>query len=176
MAHFLDYPHPARGDYNSDKAATQSADQAIDRVRKDEIGETCIVLGGGLVGCEMAVCLAREGKNVHIVEMRSQLCPDANVRYRPLLMAELAKYNVEIHTDCKGESVNEHGVVCSTPSGEQVSIVGDSILCGLGLKPNTAVVEELRGSAPKFFSIGNCVKPDTITHTVYQGYHAALDI
>ena len=39
-----------------------------------------------------------------------------------------------------------------------------------------AVVEELRGAAPKFFSIGNCVKPDTITHTVYQGYHAALDI
>ena len=38
------------------------------------------------------------------------------------------------------------------------------------------VVEELRGSAPQFASIGNCVKPDTITFAVYQGYHAALDI
>ncbi len=42
--------------------------------------------------------------------------------------------------------------------------------------PKTDVVEELRGSAPFFRAIGNCVKPDTNTHTVYQGYHAALDI
>ncbi len=145
-------------------------------LNKDKIGETCIVLGGGLVGCEMAVCLARDGKNVHIVEMRSELCPDANVRYRPLLMAEMAKYHVEIHTDCTCRSVDGNAVTCETPTGEKVKIEGDSILCGLGLVPNTAVVEELRGAAPKFFSIGNCVKPDTITHTVYQGYHAALDI
>ncbi len=145
-------------------------------LRKEELGDTVIVLGGGLVGCEMAVCLARDGKNVHIVEMRSELCPDANVRYRPLLMNEMAKYKVEIHTDCKCEKVDGNTVICSTPEGEQVAIEGDNILCGLGLVPNTAVVEELRGSAPQFFSIGNCVKPDTITHTVYQGYHAALDI
>ena len=145
-------------------------------LRKDELGDTVIVLGGGLVGCEMAVCLARDGKNVHIVEMRSELCPDANVRYRPLLMAEMNKYNVEIHTDCKCEKVDGNTVICSTPEGAQVAIRGDNILCGLGLMPNTAVVEELRGSAPYFRSIGNCVKPDTITHTVYQGYHAALDI
>ena len=145
-------------------------------LNKDKIGDTCIVLGGGLVGCEMAVCLAREGKKVHIVEMRSQLCPDANVRYRPLLMAEMDKYNVEIHTDCTCKSVDGNVVTCATPDGGEVSITGDSILCGLGLVPNTAVVEELRGSAPQFFSIGNCVKPDTITPTVYQGDHAALDI
>ncbi|MBR0312082.1 MAG: FAD-dependent oxidoreductase, partial [Oscillospiraceae bacterium] len=145
-------------------------------LRKDEIGGTAIVLGGGLVGCELAVCLAREGKKVHLVEMRDQLCPDANVRYRPLLMAELEKNKVEVHTSCKCESAGKDGVVCSTADGAKVSIPGDSILCGLGLKPNTAVVEELRGSAPKFFAIGNCVKPDTITHAVYQGYHAALDI
>ena len=145
-------------------------------LRRDDVGDTCIVLGGGLVGCEMAVCLARDGKNVHIVEMRSELCPDANVRYRPLLMAEMAKFNVTIHTDCKCESIHEGTVTCSTPDGSTVTVEGDSILCGLGLVPKTAVVEELRGSAPQFFAIGNCVKPDTITHTVYQGYHAALDI
>ena len=145
-------------------------------LRKDELGDTVIVLGGGLVGCEMAVCLAQDGKNVHIVEMRSELCPDANVRYRPLLMNEMNKYKVEIHTDCKCEKVDGNTVLCSAPDGSTIAIEGDNILCGLGLKPNTNLVEELRGSAPQFFSIGNCVKPDTITHTVYQGYHAALDI
>ena len=143
---------------------------------KDRIGDTCIVLGGGLVGCEMAVCLARDGKKVHLVEMRSELCPDANVRYRPLLLEELAKYSVNIHTGCTCKSVEGHTVVCETPDGERAEITGDSILCGLGLVPKTDVAEELRGSAPFFRAIGSCVKPDTITHAVYQGYHAALDI
>ena len=145
-------------------------------LRRDEIGKTAVVLGGGLVGCELAVCLAREGKEVHVVEMRDALCPDANIRYRPLLMSELKKSGVKIHLNCKCEKVDSEGVSCSTPEGEQVRIQGDTILCGLGLRPHTAVVEELRGSAPQFAAIGNCVKPDTITHAIYQGYHAALDI
>ena len=144
-------------------------------LRKDEIGETAIVLGGGLVGCELAVCLADEGKKVHVVEMRNQLCPDANVRYRPMLMKKMDECGIQIHTGCKCEEVNESGVICSA-DGQKIEIAGDTVLCGLGLKPNTSVVDELRDIAPQFASIGNCVKPDTITFAVYQGYHAALDI
>ena len=144
-------------------------------LRKDEIGETAIVLGGGLVGCELAVCLADEGKKVHVVEMRDQLCPDANVRYRPMLMKKMDECGIQIHTGCKCEEVNESGVICSA-DGQKIEIAGDTVLCGLGLKPNTSVVDELRDIAPQFASIGNCVKPDTITFAVYQGYHAALDI
>ena len=143
---------------------------------RDRIGRTCVVLGGGLVGCEMAVCLARDGKEVHIVEMRDELCPDANVRYRPLLLAEMAKYRVEVHTGCTCRSVDGGTVVCTIADGRRVEIAGDSILCSLGLSAKTDVVEELRGSAPFFAAIGGCVRPDTITHAVYQGYHAALDL
>ena len=145
-------------------------------LHKDDIGDTVIVLGGGLVGCELAVCLGRDGKKVHLVEMRDTLCPDANVRYRPLLMNELAKLDVEIHTNSTCKKVDENGVTCELPDGSEKVLQGDSILCGLGLKPNTAVVDELRDCAPQFYAIGNCVKPDTITYAVYQGYHAALDI
>lgn len=145
-------------------------------LRKDEVGDKVVVLGGGLVGCELATVLGDLGKEVHIVEMRDALCPDANVRYRPLLMNKLASQNVIIHTSSPCKAVTDAGVVCGTPDGEDITIEADSILCALGLKPNTAVVEELRGSAKQFASIGNCVKPDTITHAVYQGYHAALDI
>ena len=139
------------------------------------VAEDYHVLGGGLVGCELAVCLADEGKKVHVVEMRDQLCPDANVRYRPMLMKKMDECGIQIHTGCKCEEVNESGVICSA-DGQKIEIAGDTVLCGLGLKPNTSVVDELRDIAPQFASIGNCVKPDTITFAVYQGYHAALDI
>ncbi|MDD7408436.1 MAG: FAD-dependent oxidoreductase [Anaerovoracaceae bacterium] len=145
-------------------------------LKKDQVGDKVVVLGGGLVGAELAACLGDEGKEVHIVEMRDELCPDANVRYRPLLMKKLEEVGVQIHAGCTCKKVEGGNVTCEDKAGNTIEIVGDSVLCALGLKPNTDVVEELRGLTPQFASIGNCVKPDTITHAVYQGYHAALDI
>lgn len=146
-------------------------------LRKNAVGDSVIVLGGGLVGCELAVCLARDGKQVHVVEMRDELCPDANIRYRPLLMNEMAKLEIKVHTSCKCESVDANGVTCEVVTdGSKQIIMGDTVICALGLKANTSIVDELRGIAPQFAAIGNCVKPNTITYAVYQGYHAALDI
>ena len=61
-------------------------------LKKDKVTDKVVVFGGGLAGCECAVHLGMEGKEVHIVEMRDQLAPDANVRHRPLLLAEIDKY------------------------------------------------------------------------------------
>ncbi len=145
-------------------------------IKKDEVGDKVIVLGGGLVGCELATVLGDLGKEVHVVEMRDTLCPDANVRYRPLLMKKMDEVGVEVHTSAPCQRVTDNGVVCKDAEGNEFEIEGDSILCALGLKANTGIVEELRGLTPQFASIGNCVKPNTITYAVYQGYHAALDI
>ena len=61
------------------------------------------VLGGGLAGCEAAIHLAQEGKKVHLVEMRPELAPDANIRHRPILMQMVEKY-VEAHIGYQGFS------------------------------------------------------------------------
>ncbi|MCH3955689.1 MAG: FAD-dependent oxidoreductase [Eubacterium sp.] len=145
-------------------------------LKKDQVGENVVVLGGGLVGCELAAVLGDQGKKVHVVEMRDELCPDANVRYRPLLMNKMKEVGIQVHTGCTCKNITDDKVIGETKDGEQVEIHADSILCALGLKPNTDIVEELRGLAPQFASIGNCVRPNTITYAVYQGYHAALDI
>lgn len=145
-------------------------------LKANEIGQKVIVLGGGLVGCELAAVLGDLGKEVHVVEMRDTLCPDANVRYRPLLMKKLEETGVHIHTSSPCQSVNDDGILCKDANGDEFQIHGDSIICALGLKAKKDVVEELRGLTPQFASIGNCVKPSTITYAVYQGYHAALDI
>ena len=58
-------------------------------LEKDKVGDSVVVLGGGLAGCECAVHLGMEGKKVELVEMLDKLAPDCNVRQRPLLLAEV---------------------------------------------------------------------------------------
>ncbi|MGO0901714.1 oxidoreductase [Clostridioides difficile] len=143
---------------------------------KVETVKEIIVLGGGLAGCETAIHLAKEGKKVHIVEMRSELAPDANIRHRPILLDEIEKQGVEVHTEFKGLKVSEEGVLCADKNGNEILVPGTHVICALGQRANRNIVEELIDCAPYVAQIGDCVRPSTITTAVYQGYHAALDI
>ncbi len=142
---------------------------------KEKVTDQVVVLGGGLAGCECAIHLGMEEKTVHLVEMRDTLAPDANVRHRPLLLKEIDKY-VTVHTGCRALEVRTDGVVCQDGIGAQVTIPGTSIICALGQRSRTDVVEALRDTAPFVRVIGDAAKVSTITNAVYWGYHAALDI
>lgn len=142
----------------------------------NNIKDTVVVLGGGLAGCELAIHLVNEGKTVRLVEMRSELSPDANIRHRPLLLDEIKKSNVEIYMKHKGLEISKQGVLCETHEGNLVFVEGETVICALGQKANREIVDELIDSAPIVKSIGDCVKVSTITTAIYQGHHAALDI
>ena len=90
---------------------------------KDKVGDDVVVFGGGLAGCECAIHLGMEGKRVHLVEMRDELAPDANVRHRPLLLKEIEKY-VTVHTGYKGLEVTAEGILCQDKEGNQVLVPG----------------------------------------------------
>ncbi len=144
-------------------------------LEKDKVTDDVVVFGGGLAGCECAIHLGMDGKRVHLVEMRDMLAPDANVRHRPLLLAEIDKY-VTVHTGYKGLEVTKEGIVCEDQNGEKQLVPGTTVICALGQRSRTDVVEELQDCAPYVRVIGDAAKVSTITNAVYWGYHAALDI
>ena len=140
-----------------------------------KVGNDVVVFGGGLAGCECAIHLGQEGKTVHLVEMRDELAPDANVRHRPLLLKEIEKY-VTVHTGYKGLRVTDEGIICADKDGNEVLVPGRSVICALGQRSRSGVVDELRDAAPFVRVIGDAARVSTITNAVYWGYHAALDI
>lgn len=144
-------------------------------LEKEKVGDKVVVFGGGLAGCECAIHLGMEGKEVHIIEMRDELAPDANIRHRPLLLKEINKY-ATVHAGCKGLEVSKEGILCEDKEGHQMLVEGDSIICALGQRSRRDVVDALRDGAPYVAVIGDASKVSTITNAVYEGYHAALDI
>ena len=144
-------------------------------LEKEKVGDKVVVFGGGLAGCECAIHLGMEGKEVHIIEMRDELAPDANIRHRPLLLKEINKY-ATVHAGCKGLEVSKEGILCEDKEGHQMLVEGDSIICALGQRSRRDVVDALRDGAPYVAVIGDASKVSTITIAVYEGYHAALDI
>lgn len=146
-------------------------------LEKDRLkGSEYAVLGGGLAGCECAIHLAKEGKKVHLIEMRDQLAPDANIRHRPILLAELDNQGVIRHMSHKGLRIDSQGVWCEDSQGNEVLVPATAVICALGQRACTDVADSLRDAAPMVRMIGDCIRPANICTAVYQGYHAALDV
>ncbi|MGI5936925.1 MAG: FAD-dependent oxidoreductase, partial [Oscillospiraceae bacterium] len=140
-----------------------------------KIGQRVVILGGGQVGCEAAIHLAQEGRDVTVVEMLPEVAVDANGRHRPILLDMLKKL-VTVKTGLKGIRVTEEGLVCEDSSGNEILFPADTIVCAVGQKPRRSVVERLLNTAPRVEEIGDCVKPQRITEATFRGHYAALDI
>ena len=139
-----------------------------------EPGSKVAILGGGLVGCETAIYLAQQGCNVTVVEMKDDICTDANPRHRPLLLAELQK-NVVCLTGAKAVRLTDEGLVCETGDGEKL-IPADAVVCAAGRISNRAAADALMDCAPYVDTIGDCVKPANVAQATFRGHYAALDI
>lgn len=140
----------------------------------DKLGHKIAILGGGLVGCETAVYLAQMGHDVTVVEMKDEVCADANPRHRPILLAELQK-SVKCLTNMKAVRLTDGGLICVTKDGE-VMISADTVVCAAGRVSNRASADALADCAPYVDYIGDCVKPGNVAQATFRGHFAALDI
>ena len=92
-----------------------------------------------------------------------------------MLLKEIEKY-VTVHTGLRGIEVTEKGVLCLDKEENEVFVPGETVICALGQRSRTDIVENLRDSAPYVSVIGDAEKVSTITNAVYRGYHTALDL
>ena len=141
----------------------------------EEPGDEVVVIGGGLTGCECALLWARKGKAVHLVEMRDALAIDANIRNRPILLAELADAGVDEVVNARALSVEADGVVVETPDDKR-KLSGDTIVCAIGQRSRRAAADELLDAAPFVRVVGDAKRPANINTAVYEAWHAAFDI
>lgn len=138
-------------------------------------GSEVVIIGGGLTGTECALLMRQQGRVAHVVEMREGLALDANIRQRPILLAEVDAAGVDVVPNARAIEVTAEGVVVEQ-DGEQKLIPGESIVCAIGQRSRHADVDALRDGAPFVRIIGDARRPSNITTAIYEGFHAALDI
>ncbi len=142
---------------------------------KAEVGEEVVVVGGGLTGSECALLMSQLGKKAHVIEMREGLALDANIRQRPILLAEIEAADIDVVVDACACEVKAEGVVVEQ-DGVKRLIPGDTVICAIGQRSRSAVVEELYDGAPFVRVVGDARRPANITTAIYEAFHAAMDI
>ncbi|MBL7120239.1 MAG: FAD-dependent oxidoreductase [Dehalococcoidia bacterium] len=140
---------------------------------RKEAGERVIVAGGGVVGCETAVYLARKGKKVTIIEMMGQLIPEKlNPVSRMGLLNLVEDSKVEVLTGTKLVEVTGEGAVVEA-DGSRRGLKADSVVLALGFETESTLRDSLEGKVPELFAIGDCAEPRKILHAMWEGFHAS---
>jgi 2,4-dienoyl-CoA reductase-like NADH-dependent reductase (Old Yellow Enzyme family)/thioredoxin reductase len=140
-----------------------------------KIGQKVVMIGGGLMGCETGLHLAQQGKDVTIIEMLDDVALEANIMHRRALMLELEK-SVKLRPGLKCTEIAGKGVTAVDGEGKKAFFEADTVIIAIGMKPRSVVVDGLRGTAPEFMAIGDCVKARRILQAVRTGYDAGMAI
>ena len=122
----------------------------------DKLGHHVAVLGGGLIGCETALFLAKAGHEVTIVEMLPEIAPEANWMHKEGMMQAFAETSPSTSAPASASPALTTERPCTRMGRKEHVIQADSVIYALGLRSNMDAYESLFYAAPQVIAVGDC--------------------
>ncbi len=143
-----------------------------------QAGDKVVVIGGGLVGCEVAIWLAKRGKDVTIIEILPKLLSgEVSEVNRMMLLDMLSFYNVKIKVNSEVLEIGDGEVhVINKGSGERSKIEFDTVVLACGFKPNREVYDLLANKVKRIYLIGDSKRPRRVKDAVWEAFQIAISI
>jgi len=163
-------------------------------IRLDEVPSSVVVLGGGVIGVELASVFTSFGADVTVVEALPRLVPNEDEFCSKLLERAFRRRKIKFKTGVKftGASQSDQSVTVSLESGEELE--ADYLLVAVGCGPNTANAgyeeagvkmergfvltdERLRTNLDNVYALGDIVPGLQLAHRGFaQGIFLAEDL
>jgi len=173
---------------------------STDALELADVPGSLLVVGGGIIGLEMATVYAALGSKVTVVEFMDQLMPGADKDLVKPLADRLKKQGVEVHlkTKASGVSADAKGITVTfeaATEGETPALAQgtfDRVLVAVGRSPNGKKIDaekagvqvtdrgfipadrQMRTNVPHIFAIGDIVGNPMLAHkATHEGKLAA---
>jgi dihydrolipoamide dehydrogenase len=168
---------------------------STDALELAEVPSSLLVVGGGIIGLEMATVFRALGSQVTVVEFMDQLMPGADLDLVKPLADRLKKQGVAVHLKTKvvEAKAGKKGIAC-TFEGASVpeTTTFDRVLVAVGRAPNGGKIDaekagvrvtergfidvdaQMRTNVPHVFAIGDLVGQPMLAHkATHEGKLAA---
>ena len=139
----------------------------------DKLGKEVVVIGGGLVGCDVACFIADQGKRVTIVEQLDSVGLDTGSASRKLLIQKLKEKNIPIILRAVAKEISKDGVAF-VENGQSRVLTADTVVLAVGARSNRELMDALGNAQVEVYAIGDCVAPRRIVQANGQGFDVGL--
>lgn len=139
-------------------------------------GDRVVVCGGGLSGCDLALELAMEGKQVTIIEMMDDVATEDLIDNRNPLLFRMRDHGVEILTGHRIEKFDSDGVHCVTKDGTAKVVAGDTYVHAFGMRSRKELADQIAQKYPTTTLVGDCTGVGQVSKAVRGGFFAAWSL
>ena len=153
--------------------------------------KSLIVIGGGVIGLEMAAYFSGIGIKTTVIEMLESIGGPLDKEIAEMLYKELEKKGVEFRLSTQVTKIDKDKVEVRNADGES-TVAGDLVLLSVGRKPNIqdlglekiniycekgAIVtdEYLQTNVPGVYAIGDVNGKSMLAHTAYREAEVAVN-
>lgn len=142
--------------------------------------ERLVILGAGVIGCEMAQAFASFGSEVHLIDVAERVLPREDPDASREVQRALERDGVVLHLGVGASQVDRDGDVRTVELENGDRIAGDALLVALGRRPNVdldldrarvaysergiEVDDTLRTANPRVFAAGDVIGQAQFTH------------
>ena len=140
--------------------------------------KSMVVIGGGVIGLELACAYAAFGTKITVVEAMDHMLPMLDGDLTKIGVEHMKKMGMEFHLECPVQAVESSSVgakvICKNKAGETVSFEAEKVLVAIGRKANTTMLDldvgkldndrgrikvndKMETSVPGVYAIGDCV-------------------
>ena len=158
-----------------------------------EIPEKLTVIGGGVIGLEMAAYYATVGAQVTVIEMLDHIAGATDREIGSILQKELEKKGITFLLSHKCLSVEPGKVWAEAPDGQKISVAADKVLLSIGRRANCEGVglENIgvdftragiptdtlcRTNVPDVYAVGDVNGHHMLAHTAYREAEVAVNV
>lgn len=120
------------------------------------VGDHVVIIGGELVGLELAEFLHERGRKVTVIEEAPQMGRGLSPARRAVLIAELEDEGLALHTGVSQISIAEKSVRFTTPDGKAHDVRSDTVIIAKGAEANTGLYDELKAAGLDAHTVGDC--------------------
>lgn len=150
----------------------------IEVYRGTEIGATVVVVGGGMIGSEIALWLAEKGKAVTLTSRQEEAVYGHDVTHHIVILERLAQAGVQLRSRMLLCEITDTGVIMQDirDNYRKVPLPCDHAVIVAGFRPNRTLADELSREGFRVLPVGDCVSARKIHDAVYEGHLAARSV
>ena len=120
------------------------------------LGRDIVIIGGELVGVELAEFLHERGRRVTVIEPAPRLGKGLTLVRRMRLLSELKEHGVALHGGVSAIAIGDKAVAFTDDAGERQSAAADHVIVAMGATGDLVLAERLRAEGFVVEVAGDC--------------------
>jgi 2,4-dienoyl-CoA reductase (NADPH2) len=139
------------------------------------IAKNIVVIGGDLVGLELAEFLVERGRTVTVLEPSGSLGPNLSIVRRSRVVHMLKEHKVDLLTNITIKEIDGQEVIFDHEEAQK-SLQADQVIIALGADTNSELSDELTNLNMPLTSIGDCTSVGYIHGAIADARKAVIDL